>query len=148
MLKINETEHTSNDSLEVDPLLEILVTQANLYGTRLGITLTVNGIQITGLLVGVREFYKEYANAVGGVFGEEFKNQYSAIGDRSYENLVEDQKRADANGVSPPGPNFIHLVDAKFFASTVLVPTMQGLIWRGKLAHISGYSVGSLSAGE
>lgn len=41
-------------------------------------------------------------------------------------------------------PNFIHLKDAKFFVGSSTIPTDNGLLWRGRIASVSGFTIGSI----
>lgn len=138
----------TNEPVNVDGLLELLVRQANGIGVKIGITLTVSGMQITGTLVGIKDYYSEYATFMGNIFGDEIKQRYMEMGDINYKKLLEEEKQELEKGIPSPASNFIHLIDAKFFVSIILVPTGKGLLWRGKLSHIDGFSIGSLSTGE
>jgi hypothetical protein len=128
---------------QVDSLLAELVEMAN-GSDRLSflVTLAVPGGVITGRLVGVATFYSEFGRywedaLAGDELGSSIRETYVARG----------QSLAELARTSPPElPSFIQLVEARYVTGVGLVPAEgAGLVWRGRLAEVSGFSIGSLS---
>ena len=85
------------------------------------ITLFVHGLLVSGLIVGMDEFYQIS-------FGE-------------------GPKEADEAEI-PARPRFIHLKDAKIFrggsAGLITRPGGEGFPWRGRLSSVDGYLLGRM----
>lgn len=52
----------------------------------------------------------------------------------------------EADTAEDEGPHFIHLRDAALVAGNSFVPEEGGLLWRGKLSDVAGFSIGRLMA--
>ncbi|MBV2132052.1 hypothetical protein KRX52_04475 [Pseudomonas sp. MAP12] len=50
----------------------------------------------------------------------------------------------DAASPEDKGPYFIHLRDAAIVSGVSFTPTEGGLLWRGKLSDVAGFSIGRL----
>lgn len=103
---------------------------------RLGVTLTVSGVVITGNLVGRDEWWRQMGEwmdtkadgmgAVARVIGEEL-----ASGD------------TDVPSVPIEAYGYIHLRDAWIIGPKVQVN--EPMFWRGRLADVSGWALGVIS---
>ncbi|SIQ75323.1 hypothetical protein SAMN05880590_1079 [Rhizobium sp. RU35A] len=115
-------------------------------GVEIGITLTVNGVIISGMLIGGKKYFEELSKTmkaasrapddISDALGDSWK-QFTAI----YE------KPEDAPEDWQPGPvGYIHLKNARFYApGQAPIPGNQGVLWRGKLSSVDGFTIGSLS---
>ena len=133
-----------------DPFLQEVVDVCNLAGLRVGITLSVGGTIITGQLVGVRDYLREYAKqwaaALPAPEGEEhfYAEKWTKAADEYERQLQERNEKIDrGEDVEPlPDPRFIHLADAKYVTGETITPASGGMLWRGRLSEIDGYSMG------
>jgi len=136
-----EGQQKEIDHHSPDFLLQHLVSIANSTGLSMGVTLTVGGEVISGQLVGGKEYFELLKEAfltstsnvkgVGEAFGE-MLDQYSQI----YSAPPEDGAQ----------PSFIHLKQARVFSpGQTPMPSNGGLLWRGRISNVAGFSIGSFS---
>ena len=126
----------------VDWFLQTLVTIVNHADIEIGITLSVGGFLVSGLLIGGAQYFDG--------FGQEFASAFP-----------DPDVAADMHGLfaknaeiyrnespeSPQGPpSYIHLKNAKIFHhSGPAVPQNRTVYWRGLLTHVDGFSLGNLA---
>ena len=122
-----------------DPILTAMVQVINQSdANKIGLTLQVCGSTITGTAISASAFFDQMAQWVAerGArdFGESFAKPMAAT-------LREEQAAPeDEQSI----PRFIHLRDAAVYAPGAAQSIPQPL-WRGRLSHVSGWSIGSLS---
>ena len=119
-----------------DWLLENFVQAANVSTTNIGITLITHGYLVSGVIIGGKEYFEimaEYST------DQITKDAFKSLGEDLYGN-----KKREENSETKP-PTFIHLKDAKFYSTSGQpVPANAGVIWRGRINQISGFTVGTL----
>lgn len=129
-----------------DPRLEALVHIVNsVENGDVGVTLFVNGCIVTGMLIGARMYLKEYARQWRGAMSDpEIAEEVERIiidqGEESIRKLEAQE--------SPPRNAFIHLRNARYITGHVIAPQEGGLLWRGRLSEVSGWSLGAISVTE
>ena len=122
---------------EGDPALAMLVAAAARNDGELGVTLTVPGGVVTGLLIGVNRYWREY-EAAGRSAGDEMSGMM-----RGFFTLPD--KGEDEEEMPGLVWRHIHLRDARFVTGGVESPA-NGMLWRGRLGHVSGWSIGVMRA--
>lgn len=144
--KITETIIEKKDlELEKDWFLQSLVTMANISESKslFGITLLTHGFLVSGQLVSGREYFKGFAENVASVIDDSeiaksVTDSFINMGNKVYDKLDNDN--------NPPPPTFIHLSNAKYFHTNGQpIPANEGIMWRGRLSEVSGFSLGVLS---
>jgi hypothetical protein len=136
-----------------DRALQLLLLSAEREDPHVGLTVTVGGTVVTGTLVGTlsycRAFADQFASAVGG----------TEMDDRladSFHDLVEDAvSRAHGDRRFPPDAvayeqsvAFLHLLDARYVTASGLLPHgRHGVLWRGAVCDVTGWSLGALTPG-
>lgn len=125
-----------------DHFLQALVALANLE-VKMPVTLTVAGQLISGRIVSGRVFFQHVQDdVVSRMTDGETKGHVT--------DLVNQYFTAYPSGEALPGggsPAYIHLVGARYFAPGVHpIPTGKPGLWRGRLADVSGFQFGELSA--
>ncbi len=127
-----------------DPLLAILVEAANKFDADIGLTLYVSGTVISGILVSGKRFFElmadwltaegaqGLADSLARPIAEMFSTPSTEPGD---------EEPADLSAV------YIHLREARVFASGSDKPLPETL-WRGRLSHVSGWSLGTMKASQ
>lgn len=127
-----------------DWFLQQLVATVNRSPVEFGITLYVEGTVVSGMLVSGKKYFDTFA--------KEFSDAYP--GDDEVKEIVRGAfasnsdiyKYDDADG-EPPPPQYIHLINARCFApGGQPLPGNRGVLWRGKINAVSGFSLGSLEA--
>lgn len=132
------------DGVGVDHFLQYLVSLINGIGNaEMGITLTVGGSVVSGMLISGDKYFEEFSTAFAAGFGEadestqNIKSSVNRFGDK-YRN-----DRASEDSVEPPV--YIHLKKAKHYSAAGAIPR-QHVIWRGKISAVDGFSLGIMSA--
>ena len=123
--------------LPIDWQLQHLVDLANSKGLEAGLTLTVKGTIITGTLIGGGKYFELFAELIGAGWpgtAEEKEAIRSAFAQPA--KLYEEPEQLLTS--------YIHLKNAKIVYSSNFVPS-SGMLWRGRLDEISGFSLGLLS---
>lgn len=132
---------------EPDVILRTLVALANdSKEMEVGVTLHVSGIIVSGSLISYDAYWEAFRvlvheNGSPSVqsFGETFAD---AITGANRDAELDGNRTAedDEAGHHEP-PNYIHLRDAVVWAPGV-EPTLAKTLWRGRLSHVSAWSLG------
>jgi hypothetical protein len=135
-----------------DWFLAELVRLANLTDSRFPVTLTISGGIVSGLLISGREYFSHFADDFAKFGGDdpghvaslrEYISSYGSV----YESDKEDETTDDTERLR--APQFVHLASARFFApGQTPIPTNAGVLWRGNLDGISGFSLGAFAVAE
>lgn len=127
----------------VDWFLQTLVNCVNKSTLEIGITLSVQGLVISGVLISGKAYFKEMPELVTAACPEEFREsfkQFLAIPGTLY--AGDTNENVDINAALP---QYIDLRDARIFTSNnPPLPTNTGFHWRGLLSAVSGFSMGQL----
>ncbi|WP_323920134.1 MULTISPECIES: gas vesicle accessory protein GvpU [Aeromonas] len=127
-------------SNDIDWHLANLVALTNrIPGVSIGITLTIGGTLVSGLLISGKEYFdslalelsKDSENTLSMAIAEEMKNISNSIYDSNLE-------RGHVSTV------YIHLKKARHYTGDKSIPN-DGAYWRGKLCDVSGFTFGSLN---
>jgi hypothetical protein len=123
-----------------DWFLQVLVNITD-KDQEFGITLLCGGFLVSGTLVSEPKFFEGFATDFASAFPEADKAHVK----RTMMVPGEVAKTATAEGDGPL-PGYIHLKDAKFFhPSGTPIPGNRGVWWRGRLAEVSGFTLGDLN---
>jgi len=126
---------------DADWLLCDLIHYAN-HGLTPGITLHVAGTIVTGVLIGGDQYIQEFAATISdAVRRSDLKDEADAVQEafsvyRAAYTPEELEKRAE--------PTFIHLKDARFMTPGSGFNMDTGVLWRGRVSHVSGFTLGTL----
>lgn len=115
-------------------------------GVEIGVTLTVGGVIVSGILISGKKYFDELSDVLIAasqseddgprILGEAWK-QYTVI--------YEKPEGASGDWRAPPA-GFIHLRNARFYApGAPPIPSNRGVLWRGKLSSVDGFSIGNFS---
>lgn len=126
----------------VDWYLQSLVTTVNSTDVQFGITLFVEGAIVSGLLVGGKRYFETFAEEFAAAFPGDAEGKEEIR--RSFASYAEIYTSEE--GKDPPPPQFIHLIDSRCFSpGGQPLPGNRGVLWRGKINAVSGFSLGLLS---
>jgi hypothetical protein len=131
---------------EVDWHLQLLVEDANDFGVEVPITLFVAGAVVTGVLTGGKAYFDRFADRFAAGWPDEGRAEIRA----SMATPGNVYPRLEPGEKSPRKrpAQFIHLRDAQVVTAQGNLPAVgDGLLWRGRLAAVSGYSLGHLAPG-
>jgi hypothetical protein len=141
-----------------DWMLATLVETVNAVGgDTLGISVTVmaGGGVLTGYLISEASYYRGYGALWSALTTDEAardrsRAQYEALAqaaDAAHAEMA-NATTAGTTAGTPPASAYVHLRDARLVTGTALMPNAQaGMLWRGRLADISGFALGALGAG-
>lgn len=129
-------------AVDCDWVLQTLIHSAN-YGLEIGLTLTTGAGIITGTLIGGAKYMDMQKAALEPHWGsEELRQSFSDV-------FADWRKRyvpTDEDAADPSAPIYIHLKDARVFVGDRFVPSSSdGMLWRGKLDSIVGFTIGTIS---
>lgn len=141
--EVNEIdEKLAIDDTNVDWFLQSLVNMANNRGIEMAITLNIAGGLVSGQLIGGKKYFEEFAEAFSQAWPGEGKEliraSFAKTGEQVYGN--------DAQQVPTKNkPQFIHLKNAQVWnPGGGKSPSEGGVLWRGCINSISGFSLGKL----
>ena len=106
--------------MSVDRYFQILVDGVDKNNTQTAITVAMNGVIITGILIGIQE----YSDELKALFG------------------VKKPFQVDVSNRETP--EYFHLKDAHFISPGKYPYLEASLLWRGKLASVDGFTFGKL----
>ncbi|NAZ86990.1 hypothetical protein [Kineococcus indalonis] len=126
-----EAQQTPDDA--GDAVLELLSTMAD-RGTVVAITLFSGGQVVSGTLVGRDRWLQEFVGraARGGGGGRQIAEQVQGL-------FRAADLRRPGDGRAPR--DYLHLLDAQIDG---LPRIAEGLLWRGRISEVAGWSLGSL----
>jgi hypothetical protein len=135
-----------------DRLLMGLVDQVNTLDMDVGVTLHVCGVVVSGTLISGSKFFgqisktlKEAAARENAKTAEGLAEAFATVAEsyRQWAQRERDQTYNDGQEALRSPTQYIHLQNAAVHAAGG--PPPPGMLWRGRLAHVSGWSFGVLS---
>lgn len=137
-----------------DAVLATIVAMVNTFESGgFGITLTVGGSLVTGILISGTEYFQRFAEfwpqSTNTKLGETLKKIFMDVAEdfgKQAKEQFEEHASGDYKTTSPL--QFIHLKDARVATPSGLVPTHFGLLWRGRLSEVQAFSWGVLQMDE
>lgn len=134
-----------------DRALNLLLLAAE-RDVRIGMTVSVNGVVVSGTLIGALAYCRALADQFATVTGGTAMDEVLAD---SFRDLVDDVTSATSGDRrDPPDPvayehsvAFIHLSDARYVTGSSMLPHgRHGVLWRCPVSDVTGWSLGDLSA--
>ncbi|MED3571953.1 gas vesicle accessory protein GvpU [Cytobacillus praedii] len=142
----HETEEKELTRVEDGILLSLIfMTDEQFYSLEASITLNIRGSIISGTLISRDKYYDLLAKELessGSETAKRISDHLMDFNKMSKEREEKERKEKEKNSL----PNFIHLKDAKFFSPGIdsSLPKQEGLLWRGRLDSIDGFSLVSI----
>ncbi len=133
-------QQLSTDGVSVDWFLQNLSNLSNSPGVEFGITLNVSGQTISGTVIGGKKYFKLFAENFSSAWPHENKDTIKKV----FEENAEIYELKTDEELLPP-TQYIHLMDARVYHQNGSTPSNEGVLWRGKINSICGYSLGKLS---
>lgn len=139
-------ENTYQEPIETTPhqdwFLEILVETVNAGNSRFGITLTVGGILISGNVISGKDYFRDFANQLSVAIKNDVNKPASV-------KSIEDLGEVYLDDTKAQSTRFIHLKDVRFYGTDGrAIPTTDGLLWRGMLSNVDGFTLGVFMPGN
>lgn len=131
-----------------DWFLAWIINHAEVLGVEQSVTLSVGGTLITGIVTSGRKYFEGIealmlnAKSVGAA-----DQNIPSILSKSYGQWKELYPDIGSGlELGSQKPKYIHLKNAKTLAGAHFVPNNNGLLWRGKLSSIDGFTLGEMGA--
>lgn len=131
-----------------DWLLELMANFAN-SGVSQSVVLFVGGAVISGELISGPEYLERMASIsenspINGPAGSDEIVKNVADGFRQFKKMY--LKPADAGeDWEAPRPGFIHLKNARVYATNGTIPGQGGFLWRGRISSIDAWAPGGMA---
>lgn len=122
-----------------DWYLQTLVQVANESDATFPVTLYVNGLLVSGILIGGHKFFTELGVQFTQFFGGESEETTEIVGSLTSPGEI---YYRDGNSDTPPPPQYVHLKEARVFSPGQQPIPANGSLWRGRLASVDGFSLG------
>ena len=114
-----------------DQSIRKLVKFSNDHGTEFGITLLLNSGVVSGTVISANAYFEQLIKDLELSLEQSpplAEVLHSMLPNNSGDNL----------------PNFIHLKDAKIYLGERTIPNGAGVLWRGRISQVSGFTMGRL----
>jgi len=127
------------DNVDRDWLLQNLVSNVNDLKFNQGITLWTNTGVISGVLIPASKYCDLYIEDFLRRFTPEAAAKTEAFMRGDLLGRYYNESDKDSGNIA-----FIHLFDAKLFMPNGFMPSNEGVLWRGRLSQVTGFSLGTL----
>lgn len=134
-----------------DRMLGLLLLAAE-REVRVGLTVTVDGVVVTGTLIGTlaycRALADQFASSAGGTDMDDlFADSFRDLVDDAAGVAQGDRRQPPDAASYEQSVSFLHLADARYVGAAGLLPHgRHGILWRCPVSDISGWSMGDLTA--
>jgi hypothetical protein len=127
-----------------DFYLDILISMAK-GKAEMPITLMLNGLIISGILISSDEYFKLFADGIiKEIIDKHIESGKIKAPSKDDENQSEASGEEETDEINT---KFIHLKDAQIFTpGQNPVPNNVKMLWRGKISSVDGYWLGSMTA--
>jgi hypothetical protein len=129
-----------------DWFLQYFVNNANNLGVEIDVALHVAGLVVTGTLTSGQRYFELMGDALSKATTNmpevtEALKAVAKFGD--FYAPRDEEEKSDR----PDTPQYIHLRNARYFSPAGgPIPASGGLLWRGRVTEVSGFSIGSWTA--
>jgi hypothetical protein len=121
---------------QVDWLLQWFVRVASQANLEVGITLSVRGHLVSGLLISPQAYFT--------LLAEQFAKPFADAGSSDAESIRALVRGFDetTSNEDDPAAQYIHVRDARVYTGHAGPFSPDGMLWRGKVAAVDGFSLG------
>ncbi|MET3390656.1 hypothetical protein ABIC33_001279 [Variovorax sp. 1140] len=126
-----------------DGFLQLVSVFIGESGDGLPITLSINGMLVSGTIISSEAYFAEMAASLASTIYGNVKTPRRA----EFEQSIADMPKTP-NGEPPLAHElqFIHLRDAKFLAANgESMNVTSSVLWRGRISKVAGWSLGAFS---
>ena len=132
-----------------DRALSLLLLAAE-RDVRVPMSITVDGVVVSGTLIGTLAYYRAFADQFTSAFGvtemtEGFADAFRDLVDEAAELARGDRRDPPDPAAYEGAVAFVHLEEARYLGHAGVLPHgRHGVLWRCPVSHITGWSVGEL----
>lgn len=149
----NEAQEAGDKRLEADAGRIDILLRSFAYITTVNrvegvpVTLNVGGLLVTGILISRETYVQQMVSEMRALFAHTTEEVRDFMEQTLFAPL---SKPVDPEAEAPPLSmiEYIHLKDARIFNGGVPIPSQEvpGLLWRGRLSAVDGFSFGRLES--
>jgi hypothetical protein len=136
---VDALSHLKWQGKQIDWLLQWLVKFVANTKVEMGITLSVGGNLVSGQLISHDAYFEQLAEDISAPFSQ-FNNGTEA----SMKEMIL-SFRPGESADDTPAFHFIHLKDCKTYSNDQNPICAAGVLWRGKIASVTGFTIGILT---
>lgn len=118
------------DGRSVDWYLQALVSIVDSLPVEMGITLVIGGSVVSGTLIGRKKFFE--------FLSREFSEAWPLDKARFRDAMTPEDPGTEDD---PALTQYLHLADARIISPGGTIPANRGVLWRGKINAVSGFSL-------
>lgn len=119
---------------------EFVTTKEGSVSIELPLTLTVGGNLISGKLISEAAYFDQLATDFSSAIPESSR-------EAARELIKHLQPAPAAENEAPTPRQFLHMRDAQVFTDASKPIVGQGVLWRGKISSVEGFSLGTITPG-
>ena len=139
-----DKKEPNSGNTSVDDFLQSLYELTNSADLEVGVTLQVNGKNISGIMISGSEYFKLTDELLSSVWSSDVKEKI----DDALEANIEFYSGGSGNSHAQ-GEQYIHMRNTHIFEGDIMIPSNHdGALWRGKMSSISGFFLGKLEDQE
>jgi hypothetical protein len=114
-------------------------------GAEIGVTFTIGGAVISGIMISAEKYFEELGNTICA--SSTSQGDFTAVVGESIKGWTALFKRPDdaPEDWAPLPIGYVHLRNAQFFTPGQQPIPSSGTLWRGKLSSIDGFSLNSMT---
>lgn len=141
------------DGRSKDWHLQNLISIVNKLDIQVGITLHLEGILVSGQLISAKAYFKKFADDFAYSYPgsqetkDSIRDSFASLAQMHDEPETETETEPVSTQEKNAALNYIHLMDCRTFTpGNQPIPTNGGVLWRGRINAVSGFSLGQLRA--
>lgn len=131
--------HLKDQGKQIDWLLQFLVKFVVTTPVEIGITLSVGGNLVSGQLISHDAYFKQLAEDMAAPLAP-----FDGGVDESMKQIILSFTPGESADETTAF-HFIHLKDCKTYSSDQSPICADGVLWRGKIASVDGFTIGLLA---
>ena len=142
----NENAQKMLTTPDTDWFLQLLVETVKNCKLKIGITLNIGGLLLSGNLVSGKDYFEGLAKDLSSCFPNKEASARIKHALEEYAEKIYSESNQGSSQIPPPA--YIHLENANFFSFNGQSLSSNGSVWwRGRMSEIQGFILGTLKTG-
>jgi hypothetical protein len=143
--KVEKDSGDSSSPYNDDWFLSEIIRWTNDAGFELGLTLHVGGSLVSGITISGEKYFEAFKKQMTASFSA--PSETISDLENAFNNFQKIYVHDDETADRPP-PHFIHLKEARTYSANGTIPKNSGVLWRGHISSVDGFSLGRLVASD
>lgn len=136
-------DKTQWEGRSTDGLLQWLVDFVIRTDISIAINLTIGGNIVSGMLIPHKKYFETLSEDISALFETAGPESAAAL-----KRTVLSLQPLQHTGIDETAPQFLHLEKAHIFSGKSGSINSEGMLWRGKISAVEGFSLGMLRNGN